>query len=198
MMEEVNWEDKKVKELLTEDISLPEVSEVSEESLPEVSEKVDIINNLRKELKEKDELIAEQEERIKRAVADFENYRRRSEERFEEFVQYASKNLILEILPVIDNFERALKIAREAEDFNSMIDGMSMILTQLKEILHKEGVEPIEALNKRFDPQLHDAVMCEQNDCYPEDTVVEELRRGYKYKSQVIRPAMVKVARSGQ
>lgn len=130
--------------------------------------------------------------RLQRLQADFENYRRRITKEKEEFHKYASESLICSLLPILDNFERAIA-AGEGEN---LLSGVEMIFRQLKEILEKEGLCSIEAVKTEFDPNRHEAVMTVENDDYPDNTVIEEFQKGYLLKDKVIRPAMVKVSKN--
>ena len=140
---------------------------------------------------------AESEEHYNRMIrlqADYDNLRRRSRLEREELLKYGSEQLIKAILPVLDNFERALASAGDGGE--KFISGVEMIHRQLKEALHNEGVSSIPAVEEPFDPNLHDAVMQVEDSGKAENTIVEELRKGYFFKGKVIRPAMVKVAKS--
>lgn len=130
--------------------------------------------------------------RLLRMQADFENFKRRVRQEKEEFYKYASESLMLQLLPVVDNFERAL--AAGGDDGKNLLTGIQMIERQLKEVLQKEGLQAIETVGQEFDPNLHDAVMQVESDEYSANTCVEELQKGYRLKDKVIRPAMVKVA----
>ena len=140
---------------------------------------------------------AESEEyynRMVRLQADYDNLRRRSRLEREELLKYGSEQLIKAILPVLDNFERALASAGDGGE--KFVSGVEMIHRQLKDVLNNEGVSPIPAVEEPFDPNLHDAVMQVEYSGKEENTIVEELRKGYFFKGKVIRPSMVKVAKS--
>ncbi|MDO8585592.1 MAG: nucleotide exchange factor GrpE [Armatimonadota bacterium] len=149
---------------------------------------------LRSEIESARRAVEEEHNRYMRALADFVNYKRRRQEECEAQGQFASQELILKLLPVIDNFERALQAAQENENFQALADGVSLTLRQLRDLLEKEGVTPIEAVGQEFDPNVHEAVMRVESDDYPDNTVVEELERGYMQRSRVLRPSKVKVA----
>lgn len=139
--------------------------------------------------------VAEQEhDSYLRALADFSNFKRRRQEELESHIQFANQELILKLLPIIDNFERALQAAQEQHSFDSLASGVELTLRMLQDMLQKEGVEPIEAVGQEFDPTVHEAVMSVESDEHPDNTVVEELQKGYMQKSRVIRPARVKVS----
>jgi len=134
--------------------------------------------------------------RLVRLQADFENFRRRTRQDMENFYKYASEQLIRALLPVLDNFERAL--AAEGDTIDSFKAGVEMIYRQLLDVLAAEGLAAIPACGEQFDPVRHEAVLQEESGDYPDNTVIEELRRGYFLKDKVIRPSMVKVARTSQ
>jgi len=132
-----------------------------------------------------------------RTLADFQNFRRRKEEERVTDRQYANRELVIGILPVLDNFERALAAAEKTQSYDSLIDGVKLTLRQLNDFLTKNGIKPIEALGESFDPNLHEAVMRVEDSEHPENTVVEELQKGYTMHDRVLRPSMVKVAHNG-
>lgn len=132
--------------------------------------------------------------RLARLQADFENYRRRTRKEKEELWKYASEQIIVALLPVLDNFERAL--AAGDNDPARVIEGVGMIYRQLQEVLTREGLSPIPARGEIFDPACHEAMMQQESGEHPDNTVLEELQKGYYLKDKVIRPAMVKVARN--
>lgn len=132
--------------------------------------------------------------RLARLQADYDNFRRRTQKEKEELWKYASEQVIVSLLPVLDNFERAL--AARDDNPAKVVEGVSMIYRQLQEILDGEGLSPIPAVGEDFDPACHEAMMQQESDEYPDNTVLEELLKGYYLKDKVIRPAMVKVARN--
>jgi molecular chaperone GrpE len=138
--------------------------------------------------------IKEMENRYLRLYADFENFRRRTRQEMEAAEKYRAQSLVTDLLPALDNFERALKIEAENEQAKSILQGMEMVYRSVLDALKKEGVEAIEAVGKPFDPHLHQAVMQVEDSNYEPNTVVEEFQKGYKLKDRVIRPAMVKVS----
>ncbi len=131
-----------------------------------------------------------------RALADFQNFKRRIEEQRGELAQFANRELILGLLPVLDNFERALAAAEQTGSYEALVSGVGLTLRQLQDFLKKNGVETIEAQGKEFDPEFHEAVARVEDSEHPDNTIVDELQRGYMMHSRVLRPAMVKVARS--
>ncbi|WP_461201087.1 nucleotide exchange factor GrpE [Anoxybacillus sp. TBDG-1] len=137
--------------------------------------------------------LAETENRFLRLHADFDNYRRRVRLDMEAAEKYRAQSLVADLLPILDNFERALQVQVEDEKAKSLLQGMEMVYRALIEALKKEGVEAIESVGKPFDPHVHQAVMQVDDQNYEPNTVVEEFQKGYKLKDRVIRPAMVKV-----
>lgn len=133
-------------------------------------------------------------ERILRIQADFENFKKRVEREAEETRRQASASLVSRILPVLDNFERALAL-ESCDDANgdNFRQGVELIFRQMMNQLQREGLEPIEAVGQIFDPEIHDALETGSNADYPADTVIEELQRGYRLRGRLLRPALVKV-----
>ena len=137
---------------------------------------------------------ADAENRYLRCLADFQNYRRRAEEQRSEIAQFANREFIIGLLPVLDNFERAVAAANQAQSVEAFADGVSLILRQLTDLLQKAGVTRIEALGRQFDPNYHEAVERIHDGGHPENTIVEEVQPGYVMQGRVLRPSMVKVA----
>jgi molecular chaperone GrpE len=148
-----------------------------------------------------DQLTAEKEQlsreslelrdRVLRLQAEFDNFRKRSEKDRSEFVQYAGMELVRELLPVLDNFELALKAEPTGKNYAK---GVEMIYQRMADTLKKTGLEPIEAEGKPFDPHIHQAVEKVQTADTPDETIIGEFQRGYKYKGKLLRASMVKVA----
>lgn len=139
----------------------------------------------------------EEHQRYLRALADFANYKKRVAEQEARARQFATRELVLKILPIIDDFERALSSAEESQSFEALRDGLVMTLRKLMSVLESEGVQPIEAVGREFDPSMHEAVMRVEDSEHPENTIVHELQKGYTLASEVIRPSRVSVAVSG-
>ncbi|OAT82302.1 nucleotide exchange factor GrpE [Desulfotomaculum copahuensis] len=135
-------------------------------------------------------------QRLVRLQADFENYRKRTQREREEFFKFAGEQVVTALLPVLDNLERAL--AAKDQDPAGVVAGVEMIHRQLQDVLAKEGLSPLKAVGEQFDPALHEAVMQEESTTACDNTVLEEFCRGYCFKDRLIRPAMVKVARSAK
>jgi molecular chaperone GrpE len=132
--------------------------------------------------------------RYLRAQADFDNFRRRTLKEKEELAQYASLKVISQLLPVLDNFERALQTGGEGAESGSFAKGVDMIYRQLNQVLEAEGLKQMEVIGQQFDPELHQAIMQVASEDHDEGIVVEVIQPGYKLKDKVIRPAMVKVS----
>ena len=150
----------------------------------------------KKDKKEKkdprDEKIADLEDRVKRQMAEFENFRKRTDKEKAQMFDMGAKSVIEKILPVIDNFERGLANIPEGAD-EAFVNGMQMIYKQMSDELDKIGVKPIEAVGQPFDPNFHNAVMQVESEEYESGTVAQELQKGYMYHDTLVRPSMVGV-----
>lgn len=142
-------------------------------------------------LKEK---IEELEDRVKRQMAEFDNFRKRTEKEKASMYEIGAKSVIEKILPVIDNFERGLAAVPEEQKEDSFVVGMDKIYKQILATLDEIGVKPIEAVGQEFDPNFHNAVMHVEDETLGENTVAEEFQKGYIYRETVVRHSMVKVA----
>ena len=129
-----------------------------------------------------------------RARADFANFKRRTEEERESMKAFLSERMLKGLLPITDNFDRALLASETTKDYDKLIGGINAVYRQLADFLTREGVEVIDALHQPFDPNLHDAVMREETTEYPDNTVVAELQKGYTIGGRVLRPTMVRVS----
>lgn len=138
--------------------------------------------------------VKELNDRLLRVQADFDNFRRRTRQEKESDAKYRAQSLIEQVIPAIDNFDRALIVKAESDEAKSIQQGMEMIYRQLTEALKNEGLEIISSVGQNFDPHYHQAVMQVESDEHEPNVVVEELQKGYKLKDRVIRPAMVKVS----
>lgn len=133
------------------------------------------------------------EDRVKRQMAEFENFRRRTEKEKQTMFSMGERNVIEKMLPIVDNFERGLAAVPEEEKQGPLASGMEMVYRQLLKQLEDLGVKPIEAVGQEFDPAFHNAVMQVESDEYPSGTVAQEFQKGYKYHDSVIRYSMVGV-----
>lgn len=170
-------------------------TELEQEEPPEVTAEEE--NVQAEEIKDpRDQEIAEYQQRIQRLYADFDNYKKRTVKERTELIKSANEDLILQLLPVLDNLERACSSAQKAQQTEALLTGIEMVIRQMKEVLEKSGVEAVEETGIAFDPYCHQAIM--QVDCdgvVEENTVVEILQKGYRLNNKTIRPAMVKVAK---
>src|ERR1700720_2847499 len=124
-----------------------------------------------------------------RTQADFENYKKRAARERDEGIKYANRTLLERLVPIIDNFELGLSAAREESAHSPIYSGMSMVLKQLTDFLADNGLQPIDAVGKQFDPNLHEAIGHEPSDDVPEGQVIRQTRRGYRMKDRLLRPA---------
>ncbi len=182
-MTEIN-ENKKQEEKKEEKKEIEkEKIEAEKKDKPEKSDK-ELIEQLQKENKE---LI----DHLQRLQAEFDNYRKRVEKEKCEFLAYANRELILSLLPLLDNFELALKNSKHTEDF---VKGVELIYSQFFSLLENFGLKNIESEGQHFDPNLHEALLTEKSD-KPENTILEELQKGYMLNDKVLRTAKVKIAK---
>lgn len=143
---------------------------------------------------ERDRLAAEKaevEDRLRRAWAEFENARRRAEREKTEFFQFAAADIVRTLLPIVDDFERALKTETVDKEYAK---GVELIYSRLYDLLKRQGLEPIDTTGKTFDPNVHEAVQREQTEDAEDQAILGELQRGYNFKGKLLRPAWVKVA----
>lgn len=142
----------------------------------------------------RDEKIEELTDRVKRQMAEFENFRKRTEKEKSSMYEMGARDIIERILPVIDNFERGLAVIPEDKKEDPIAEGMEKIYKQIQKVFEEAGVKPIEAAGKEFDPNFHNAVMHVEDESLGENIVAEELQKGYMYRDSVVRHSMVKVA----
>lgn len=142
----------------------------------------------------KDQKIEELNDRYIRTMAEFDNYRKRTDKEKSAMYEIGAKDVIEKILPVVDNFERGLKAMTEEEKATPVADGMERIYKQLMQVFEGLGVKEIEAVGKSFDPNLHNAVMHVEDESFGENEICEEFQKGYTYRESVVRHSMVKVA----
>ncbi len=150
--------------------------------------------NKKKKTNPLEEKLAEVTDQLKRQMAEFDNFRKRTEKEKSRMYEIGASDVVGKILPVIDNFERGLAAVPEEQKGDPFVDGMDKIYKQMLTALEELGVKPIEAVGKPFDPNLHNAVMHVEDEEAEENTVVEEFQKGYTYRDTVIRHSMVKVA----
>ncbi len=129
-----------------------------------------------------------------RVLADFDNFRKRQRDETARLANCAREDLVLKLLPIVDNFDRALAAAADEHSYESLVEGVSLTLKQIREMLQREGLEAIDATGQQFDPEFHEALMRVETDEYPENTVIDELEKGYTLNGKLLRPARVRVA----
>ena len=137
--------------------------------------------------------LQEEENKRRRLLADYENFKRRATLDKEAFQKYRSQNVLTNLIPVLDNFSRALSVESKSEEESALMTGMEMIYRSLVTALESEGLVEVEAQDKEFDPNFHQAIMTDSNPEKPSGIVLEELQKGYMLKDRVLRPSMVKV-----
>ena len=143
---------------------------------------------------------SELNDKVLRSLAELQNYKKRKDEELNRMLKYSDEDLIMDLLPVIDNFERAIKLDDENldDELSKFLEGFKMIYTSIVQILNKYEVTEIESLNKAFDPTYHQAVLTDNVEGYEDHIILEVLQKGYMYKDKVIRPTMVKVNIKGE
>jgi molecular chaperone GrpE len=155
---------------------------------------LDDLESLRTKAQERDQFLA----LLKRTQADFENYQKRNQREREQDRRYMHGAMALDLLPVLDNLERATEAARQAGEKGPLVQGVAMVQSQLLDMLKRHGINPIDAVGQPFDPNLHQAVMQQPSAEQPPNTVLQVLERGFLIHDRVLRPARVVVSRAGQ
>lgn len=170
----------------------PKIEPVDTAQSPESQE----VKDLRSKLETKTGEAEENYDRLLRVSAEFENFKKRTTREMAELKKYANQSLLRELLPIIDNLDLAIKAASEAADSTDacLLDGVELTRKEILKVFENFHVEPIDALGKPFDPNFHEAVMREESDEHPENTVVNELQKGYLMHDRLLRPSMVVVA----
>ena len=183
-LEKENLEGEAVQNEAVEEQNENVESQEAEKSVEETSE--DKIKKLEAELQE-------WKNSYTRKLAEFQNFTKRKENEVAEMRKYASEGIVVKLLDNIDNLERAVDASKESQNFDSLIEGVNMILNNLKNLLTEEGVEEIEAAGKEYDPYEHKAMITENKEELDDNVVVQVFQKGYKMKGKVVRPAMVTV-----
>ncbi len=167
---------------------------ISNSDEPELSLEQDEIKRLETELAKSQDEAQKNRDLYLRLLADVENMKKRTVREREEYIQFATLPVIKKILSAVDDLERALDMSAGDQNYEALYKGVEMINNSLHEMIKAEGVEPIDALGKPFDPQFHQPLTVETGTGHEENTVIEELQRGYTMKGRVIRPSLVKVS----
>lgn len=188
-----NEEEKTTTEAAQNTDAKEDTKEAAKEKTEETAEKKIFSKKKDKKNEKLEEKLAEYEDLRVRQLAEFENFRKRSEKEKAQMFEIGAKTVIEKLLPVIDNFERGLAAVTEDEKETPFAQGVELVYKQLLTSFDELGVKPIEAVGKEFDPNLHNAVMMVDDDSLESGTVAEEMQKGYMYKESVVRHSMVKV-----
>ena len=188
-----NEEEKTTTEAAQNTDAKEDTKEAAKEKTEETAEKKIFSKKKDKKTEKLEEKLAEYEDLRVRQLAEFENFRKRSEKEKAQMFEIGAKTVIEKLLPVIDNFERGLAAVTEDEKETPFAQGVELVYKQLLTSFDELGVKPIEAVGKEFDPNLHNAVMMVDDDSLESGTVAEEMQKGYLYKESVVRHSMVKV-----
>ncbi|SER18220.1 molecular chaperone GrpE [Gracilibacillus ureilyticus] len=185
------------------DVNKDEMNNTEEETVTDAEQELvteeEIVNEDQENNKDNETVNKLQEERdqlqdrLLRVQAEYDNFRKRTRKEKEADLKYKSQVIVTELLPVLDNFERALQVEIEDKQAKSVVEGLEMVYRQLKTVMENEGVTEIATDKEMFDPNLHQAVMQVEEEGYESNQIVETLQKGYQLKDRVIRPAMVKV-----
>ena len=176
-------------------IKIKPVSETSEDQQsPEAEGKEGKSQSMDERLESAEKEAKENYDRFLRLSAEFDNYKKRSAREMESFRKYANESLLKDLLPVVDNLERAIQ-SSENNEAACIVEGVDLTLKDILKILEKWNVNPVESMGKLFDPNFHEAMMQEETDEYPENSVVKELQKGYTIHDRLLRPALVVVSK---
>ncbi len=171
-----------------------EEAEQSEETTEEAEPTKEKSKLFKKKKDSKDEKIEELSDKLLRQMAEFDNFRKRTEKEKSAMYEIGAKDIIEKLLPVVDNFERGFSTVTEEDKEDAFVTGMEMVYKQLMTMLETVGVKPIEAVGQEFNPDLHNAVMHVEDETVGDNIIVEEFQKGYTYRDSVVRYSMVKVA----
>ena len=185
-------EENKNQEVVEETVEETVEAEVQEEETEQPAKEK--TKKSKKKKDERDEKIEELSDKLLRQMAEFDNFRKRTEKEKSAMYEIGAKDIIEKLLPVVDNFERGFTTVAEEDKEDAFVTGMEMVYKQLMTMLEGVGVKPIEAVGQEFNPDLHNAVMHVEDDTVGENIIVEEFQKGYTYRDSVVRYSMVKVA----
>ena len=189
--EEVNAEHAEAENVATEATDAEQSDEAVEEAAEPTKEKSKLF---KKKKDAKDEKIEELSDKLLRQMAEFDNFRKRTEKEKSAMYEIGAKDIVEKLLPVVDNFERGFMTVAEEDKEDAFVTGMEMVYKQLMTMLETVGVKPIEAVGQEFNPDLHNAVMHVDDETVGDNIIVEEFQKGYTYRDSVVRYSMVKVA----
>ena len=194
MMEQEKKEEQKKQEEVTQQETRQQKQQKAQEKREKKVKKIKIaveeFNKLKAAFEEKEKL----QDKYLRLMAEFENFKKRMYKEQEQFLQFSNEQILLKLLPIIDDFDRAHQAAMEHKHGEVFSKGGEMILNQLHSLLKDNGVEKIKAVGEKFNPHLHEAIATVQTDKYPEDTITEEVSPGYMLNGRLLRAAKVKIA----
>ncbi len=193
MEQEKKEEQKKQEEVTQQEIQQQKqqkAQEKKEKKVKKIKIAVEEFNKLKAAFEEKGEL----QDKYLRLMAEFENFKKRMYKEQEQFLQFSNEQILLKLLPIIDDFDRAHQAAREHKHGEVFSKGVEMILNQLHKLLKDNGVEKIKTVGEKFNPHLHEAIATVQTDKYPEDTVCEDISPGYILNGRLLRAAKVRIA----
>jgi molecular chaperone GrpE len=187
----------KIKEYEKTEQAASQDGDVQQADMDSVQIEVDTVESLEKKLEEALSESQQHYDRLLRVSAEFDNFKKRSSREADEFRKFANEALLKDLLHVVDNLERAITSANDNGDANAcVVEGVGMTRDEILKIFSKYGVSPVEAVGKPFDPTFHQAIMQEETDAHPENTVVSEMQKGYLLHDRLLRPAMVVVAKA--
>lgn len=187
--EEIREEDSHIDE---PEIEVPDKNEEEPQTEEAAGEHTELVNKLEQDIAQLKEEKDEFQNKMLRIQAEFDNFKKRTQKERQAERKYQAQDIVNDLLPAIDNFERALQI-EVTDETASFVEGMEMIYRQIKDALASQGVEEIESVGAEFDPNIHHAVMQVEDEEKDSNIIVEEMQKGYMLKDRVIRPAMVKV-----
>ena len=191
-MEEEILENEEINDAAEEE-TVEEAEEAAAEE-PEAGKEKGSFFKKKEKKDKKDEKIEDLTDRVRRQMAEFDNFRKRTEKEKTQMFETGAKSIVEKILPVVDNFERGLAAVTEEEKGSPFVEGMEKIYKQMMTMLEEAGVKPIEAVGQEFDPNLHNAVMHIEDEEFGENIIAEEFQKGNTYRDSVVRQSMVKVA----
>lgn len=171
-----------------------EIEETIDEAIEESKEEVNELEQLKLKLEKAESSSKDYLDKLQRSMAEFDNFRKRTNVEKASMYENGARDTIEKLLPILDNFERAILSTPEEDKNSAMFKGIDMIFNQMVETFKNMGVEEVEGVGETFDPNIHNAVLHIDDDSFGENVVAEVMQKGYKYKDKIIRPSMVKVA----
>lgn len=171
-----------------------EIEETIDEAIEETKEEVNELEQLKLKLEKAESSSKDYLDKLQRSMAEFDNFRKRTNVEKASMYENGARDTIEKLLPILDNFERAILSTPEEDKSSAMFKGIDMIFNQMVETFKNMGVEEVAGVGETFDPNIHNAVLHIDDDSFGENVVAEVMQKGYKYKDKIIRPSMVKVA----